>query len=39
MIRPARKPREGWADAFAAAGEDDSDTEFADWNSAALEQL
>ena len=39
IIKPARKPREGWAEQFAAAlasGETDDAEEFADWHSNSL---
>lgn len=39
VISPARKPREGWSEMFAAAlasGETDDAEEFADWNAHSL---
>ena len=39
VISPARKPREGWAEQFAAAfaaGETDDAEEFADWHANSL---
>ena len=39
IIKPSRKPREGWSEMFAAAlasGETDDAEEFADWHTNSL---